>query len=140
MRDGTIELDVKLGEITRMNAWLLQNFGEAGGLFDKIKLCLNEAVENVIRYAFDEASEGRIRVSLGMRTGCIGFELCDNGRLFNPLEQPEPQKIHDLETAQIGGFGIALMRDVATSLEYRHRNGDNVLTAWFCEPETALPR
>ena len=134
MHDSTIELDAELGEITRMNDWLRENFGKADGLFDKIKLCLNEAVENVIRYGFDEVGAGKIRVRLGARTGCIGFELRDNGRLFNPLEQPEPEKIHDLETAQIGGFGIALMRDAASSLEYRRRNGHNVLTAWFCEP------
>jgi anti-sigma regulatory factor (Ser/Thr protein kinase) len=134
MREATIALAVELGEIARMNAWLLEHYGEADGLFDKIKLCLNEAVENIIRYGFDEADKGKIHVRLGTRTGCIGFELCDNGRLFNPLDQPEPQKIHDLETAQIGGFGIALMRDAATSLEYERRNGHNFLKAWFCEP------
>lgn len=134
MRDTAIALNVELGEIARMNAWLLEHYGENDGLFDKIKLCLNEAVENIIRYGFDEAGKGKIQIRLGTRTGCIGFELCDNGRLFNPLEQPEPQKIHDLETAQIGGFGIALMRDAATSLEYERRNGHNVLKAWFCEP------
>jgi len=134
MQDTTIALDVELGEIARMNAWLLECYGEPDGLFDKIKLCLNEAVENIIRYGFDEASKGKIHIRLGTRSGCIGFELDDNGRLFNPLEQPEPQKIHDLEHAQIGGFGIALMRDAATSLEYERRNGHNVLKAWFCEP------
>lgn len=115
-----------------MNAWIAERHAGADEMLQRLKLCLNEAVENVIRYGFDEAGSGQILVQLDSGAECIQFQLRDNGRPFNPLEVPAPGKMHDVGTAQIGGFGIALMRDAATLLEYERVDDQNVLTARFC--------
>ncbi len=133
MADTAITLQADLAEIARMNLWLEANHGASEDVFERMKLCLNEAVENTIRYGFDAGQGGRVEVRLGQKGGCAEIEIIDNGVEFDPLERASPDAMTDLETASIGGFGIVLMREAATSLEYERREGRNVLIARFCE-------
>lgn len=137
MKSAAIALVAELSEIARMNAWIAEHWEGDDEAFHRLKLCLNEAVENVIRHGFDDTVSGRIRIRLDTRTDCAQFELRDNGRPFDPLEAIAPTKMRDIGTAQIGGFGIALMRDAATSLAYGRVDGQNVLTARFCRGDAA---
>ena len=133
MADTAITLGADLAEIARMNLWLEANHGASEDVFERMKLCLNEAVENTIRYGFHAGQGGEVEVRLGQKGGCAEIEIIDNGVEFDPLERASPEAMTDLETASIGGFGILLMREAATSLEYERRGGHNVLTARFCE-------
>ena len=51
----------------------------------------------------------------------------DDGLPFNPLEAPEPDLDSPIETRQIGGLGIHLVRNVTDGLEYRRNEGRNRL-------------
>lgn len=128
-----ITLGVDLAEIARMNLWLEANHGASDDVFERMKLCLNEAVENAIRYGFELGQGGTVEVRLGQKGGCPEVEIIDNGKEFDPLERASAEAMTDLESASIGGFGILLMREAATSLEYERREGCNVLIARFCE-------
>jgi anti-sigma regulatory factor (Ser/Thr protein kinase) len=116
-----------------MNLWLEANHGASEEVFERMKLCLNEAVENTIRYGFEAGQGGEVEVRLGQTGGCAEIEIIDNGRAFDPLERAAPEAMTDLETASIGGFGILLMREAASSLEYERRGDRNILIARFCE-------
>lgn len=133
MAERAILLGADLSEIARMNLWLEASHGGPEEIFERMKLCLNEAVENTIRYGFDAGQGGEIALRLGRSGGCTEVEIIDNGRAFDPLERASPDAMTDLETATIGGFGILLMREAATSMEYQRREGRNVLIARFCE-------
>lgn len=135
MSTATVCLDSDLAEIARMNSWLgdrLVEAGDIGDLGSRIKLCLNEAAENAIRYGFDSVETDALRISLSVRPDCVEMELEDSGRPFNPLDVAEPEEFRDIESAQIGGLGIQLMRSSATDLHYERRAGRNVLKARFC--------
>lgn len=129
-----IDLRRDLAEIARLNAWLAERFREAG-LPDKtagdIKLCLNEMTTNVISYGFPGGGEAEIVVDLDIGGEQAVATLTDNGVPFDPLDVPAAGKITDLETAQIGGFGIMLTRQTASSIAYRRENGRNSLTMIF---------
>jgi anti-sigma regulatory factor (Ser/Thr protein kinase) len=133
MADTAITLGADLAEIARMNLWLEANHGASEEVFERMKLCLNEAVENTIRYGFEAGQGGEVEVRLGQTGGCAEIEIIDNGRAFDPLERAAPEAMTDLETASIGGFGILLMREAASSLEYERRGDRNILIARFCE-------
>jgi len=135
MADTAITLGADLAEIARMNLWLDANHGASEDVFERMKLCLNEAVENTIRYGLKSGQGGKVEVRLGQKGGCAEIEIIDNGVEFDPLERASPEAMTDLESASIGGFGILLMREAATSLEYERREGRNVLTARFCQRE-----
>ncbi|MAZ16674.1 MAG: hypothetical protein CL535_10145 [Ahrensia sp.] len=132
--NARIDLGCSLGEISRLNAWLADRFAEMG-LPEKpagnIKLCLNEAVTNTISYGFADRDGAEISVELDIGDDKAVATLIDNGVAFDPLTVPEAAKITDLETAQIGGFGVKLMRELSSSIDHERAGGRNRLTMRF---------
>ena len=129
-----IDLGCSLGEISRLNAWLADRFAETGvpgKVAGNIKLCLNEAVANTISYGFAEGDDAEIGIELDIGDDIAVATLVDNGVAFDPLSVPEAAKITDLETAQIGGFGVKLMRELSSSIAYEYADGRNRLTMTF---------
>lgn len=129
-----IDLRCELAEVSRLNAWLAERFREAA-LPDKtagdIKLCLNEMAANAISYGFPDGGAAEISVDLDIGKDKAVATLVDNGIAFDPLAAPGAGKITDLETAQIGGFGIMLTRQAASSIRYERTEGRNRLTMTF---------
>ncbi len=132
MGGATIRLENDLGEIERMNRWLAHVHAGTDEQFERIKLCLNEAVENTIRYGYPVGGLGYVDLSLDQGGPCITVVIRDDGKPYDPLARALPDPMRDLESATIGGFGILLMHEAATSLSYAYRAGMNVLTAEFC--------
>ena len=66
------------------------------------------------------ADAGAIAVTLDCEPGApvmvLTFE--DDGRAFNPLEQPAPPKPTSLEAAELGGLGLVMVRKAASRLDY----------------------
>ena len=125
-----LSLGPEVAEIARLNDWLDQaciDSGIAREIADDLKLCLNEAVANTMLYAFDQEPNPRIRVEIEINERCASAVLTDNGRAFDPLALPAPPMPTDLATAQVGGFGVQLIRDSSSSVEYERRDGLNRL-------------
>jgi len=78
---------------------------------------------NVIRYGHPEGGKHEILVWLSLEQDCVIATVEDDGLPFNPLEAPEPDLYSPIETRQVGGLGIHLIRNVTDGLEYR-RDGD----------------
>lgn len=118
-------------EVTRLNAWLDDAFAAAGTVptvAGDLKLCLNEAVANVIGYAFDAVTSPEIDIEIGLSADRAIAVVTDNGRAFDPLSRPSREKLTSLEDAEIGGFGIHLIRDFASALSYQRIGNRNRLT------------
>lgn len=95
----------------------------------KLRLSIEEAVENVVRYAY-EGGIGWLEVgtSLDKDTLLLTVELRDAGVPFNPLELPDPDINASAEDRNIGGLGILLCKKLMDTINYRYENGNNVLT------------
>jgi anti-sigma regulatory factor (Ser/Thr protein kinase) len=95
----------------------------------RLKVIVDELVSNLLLHA--QAQGGHelfIEVKLDRTTA--GLQLCmrDNGQPFNPLEAPAPDVASDLEDRAIGGLGLLLVRQLASSFTYRLEGNSNVLT------------
>ena len=99
------------------------------GLRFKIQLSIEEAVENVVRYAYD-GGIGWIEVgtSLDVDDLLLTVELKDAGVPFNPLDKPDPDITLSAEERQIGGLGIYLCKKLMDSITYHYQDGCNILT------------
>ena len=95
----------------------------------KIRLSIEEAVENVVRYAYED-SVGWMEVgtNLSADTLLLTITLKDAGVQFNPLEKPDPDITLSAEDRQIGGLGIFLCKQLMDEVSYRYDDGCNILT------------
>jgi anti-sigma regulatory factor (Ser/Thr protein kinase) len=120
-----------LSEVARFSERLAQ-LAEAGHLGKKqlfaVTLCADEAITNIISYAFADDGEHRIDVLVRFMPGEVRVEIVDDGRPFDPLTVPSPQVPSDVANAAIGGRGIHLMRSFSDRLHYERVDGRNRLT------------
>ena len=95
----------------------------------KIELSVEEAVENVVSYAY-EGGIGWLEVgtSLDHDSLFLTIELRDAGVPFNPLEMPDPDITLPANERNIGGLGIYLCKKMMDNINYQYVDGNNVLT------------
>lgn len=93
-----------------------------------INLALEEAVVNVMNYAYPKGTSGEINVNASFNEGTLVFTLSDAGTPFDPTQSKEPDLSLEAEDRPIGGLGIHLIRQLMDSIEYRRENGRNILT------------
>lgn len=93
----------------------------------KLNLALEEAVSNVMKYAYPEGEEHEITLTVKIDAGKMIFELSDTGKPFDPTMTEAPDVTLSAEERSIGGLGIFLVKNIMQSVEY-HREGDkNIL-------------
>ena len=95
----------------------------------KLRLSIEEAVENVVRYAYD-GGIGWLEADIHFNQDALllSIELRDAGMPFNPLEKEDPDINQGAEERQVGGLGIFLCKKMMDNIEYRYEDGNNVLT------------
>jgi serine/threonine-protein kinase RsbW len=93
------------------------------------ELAFEEVVSNVVRYAYSDGAAHQIDVSVELSTDAIVLTFLDDGRPFDPSQQPAPVLPSTIEAAPSGGLGLLLMRQRAADMRYeRTPDGKNRLT------------
>ena len=94
----------------------------------KIELSVEEAVDNVVQYAY-EGGIGWLEAgtSLDDKSLVLTIELRDAGVPFNPLEKDDPDITLSAKERPVGGLGIYLCKQMMDSISYRYEDGNNVL-------------
>jgi anti-sigma regulatory factor (Ser/Thr protein kinase) len=121
-------------EFTRIVAWIdsvVARFGLTASTAHALHLCLEEAVLNVISYAFEPNTLHDVHIALWRDGEAIHAEVTDDGRPFNPLSHELPAAPMDLRSAQIGGLGIKLIRGFAAHVSYQRSGSMNRLLLSF---------
>ena len=91
-------------------------------------LALEEVVSNIIAYAYGNRKDHVIKISvIPPVNGSLVLRVEDSGRPFNPLNVAEPDLTYELETCDIGGLGIHLVRKLMDDVSYDYRERKNVL-------------
>ena len=94
----------------------------------KIRLSIEEAVENVVTYAYDDGIGWLEAVTkLNGDKPQLIIELRDAGIPFNPLEHMDPDISLAADERPIGGLGIFLCKQLMDDIQYRYEDGNNVL-------------
>lgn len=93
-----------------------------------LNLALEEAVTNVIMYAYPDGADGLVDIEAILREGSLEFVVSDSGRPFDPTARPEADVTLQAEDRPIGGLGIFLVRHIMDKVDYARINGKNVLT------------
>ena len=125
----TLPNDVQ--EVPRLAAFVEDICEVAGidmGTTMKMNLAIEEAVVNVMNYAYPSGVKGEVRIEAGVREGYVEFVISDDGTPFNPTEVEDADTTLSAEERQIGGLGIFLVKHIMDIVEYKYVDGQNVLT------------
>ena len=93
-----------------------------------LNLALEEAVTNVIMYAYPEGTDGLVDIEAIIRKDSLSFVISDSGQAFDPTAQPDADITESLEERPIGGLGIYLVRNIMDNLSYERSDGKNIFT------------
>ena len=95
----------------------LREMGAGDRAIYLVELAFDELLNNVIRHGFRGSHPRPIDVRAAVGDEIV-FVVEDDGPPFNPLEVPEPDRPASLEEALPGGWGISLVRNAASRMEY----------------------
>ena len=130
-KEYRFELKNYLSELKALHLHL-NNWGEGIGLpadsIPRINICLDELFTNIVSYGFDDDSENIIKFTLICDNSLVIINIEDNGIPFNPLEKIDPDFPDNVESANIGGLGIHIIRKLMDNVSYERKNGKNKLT------------
>ena len=93
-----------------------------------LNLALEEAVSNVILYAYPEGTDGTVDIVTTVVNGILTFVISDTGVAFDPTQKEEADITLSVEERPIGGLGIFLVRQIMDTVDYERRDGHNILT------------
>ena len=93
-----------------------------------LNLALEEAVTNVIMYAYPPGADGLVDIEAIIRKDELQFIISDSGTPFDPTAAPDADVTLDLEDRPIGGLGIFLVRNIMDKVHYQRTDGKNILT------------
>jgi sigma-B regulation protein RsbU (phosphoserine phosphatase) len=121
--------DIKqLTQLTAFVQEVCEQLGFNENLTKKMNLAIEEAVTNVIFYAYPRGIKGDISIEAVSNDVRLKFTIIDSGSPFDPTMKGEADITSSLEDRPIGGLGIHLMRKIMDSINYERIDGHNVLT------------
>jgi anti-sigma regulatory factor (Ser/Thr protein kinase) len=93
-----------------------------------INLVIEEAVSNIIFYAYNDQSKHEIRITISRENGRLTIKITDDGIPFNPLAQEQPDINLPAEERPVGGLGIFLISQIMDDMKYDRNKNENILT------------
>ena len=128
----TLIIDNKLEELKKLPPFiheLEEEYGLSKPVVMSIRLALEEAMVNVINYAYPGRETGRINLKALYKPQerCIRFELTDSGKPFDPTQVEDADLSLGVEDRPVGGLGIFLIRRRMDKMTYKRENGMNKL-------------
>ena len=94
----------------------------------KLNLAIEEAVVNVMNYAYPAGEEGDVDIEAMINDEYLVFVISDSGTPFDPTAKAEVDTTLSAEERGIGGLGIHLIRQIMDTINYERVEGKNVLT------------
>ena len=118
-------------EVPRLNAFVEEVCQTVG--FDEIvtmqvKVAVEEAVVNVMKYAYPTGQRGDVTIEAASNDVRLKFTIIDSGKPFDPTVQAEVDTTLSATERNIGGLGIHIMRQNMDSINYERMDNLNVLT------------
>ena len=129
--EKSIILSNDIAQIGRLETFI-EEIGDSFSLTPEmvfnLNLVLEEAVVNVINYAYPQDKKESIYLSATLHKDSVVFVLTDNGKEFDPTAAPDADITLSAQERPIGGLGIFLIRQIMNEVKYERIEGKNVLT------------
>ncbi len=127
----TLTLENDIREVSKLSSFQKSVFEKMNletSLSRQLRLAIEEAVVNVIEYAYPLGSEGNVEIRMVSDGQQLKVMIIDSGVPFDPTEQESIDTTLGAEDRQIGGLGIHLVRELMDTINYERIDGQNILT------------
>ena len=94
----------------------------------QVNLAIEEAVVNVMNYAYPRGKKGDVTVEAISNDIRLKFVIIDSGTPFDPTVHADVDTTLSAQERPIGGLGIHLVRKIMDSINYERVDNLNVLT------------
>lgn len=128
---NSLQLTNDVNDVPKMAEWVEQIAEEAALAPDKsfqLNLALEEAVVNVMNYAYPGQEGMPILLEAEIMEDRIDFLIDDSGIPFDPTQKEDPDVTLSAEERPIGGLGIMLVRQFMQNISYEYKDGHNRLS------------
>ena len=126
-----IVLQNDIAQVPQMNDFVKEFVAGAGiemKTARKIQLAVEEAVTNVMNYAYPKGAVEDIILCAKWNGKRLKFVITDSGAPFDPTSTSTADITLSAEERPIGGLGILLSRSLMDSVNYERIDGKNILT------------
>ena len=127
----SLVLPCDLQEVPRLNDFVeevCQGVGFDELLTMSIKVAVEEAVVNVMKYAYPSGQQRDVTIEAASNDVRLKFSIIDSGQPFDPTVQSEVDTTLSAKERKIGGLGIHIIRKNMDSINYERIDNCNVLT------------
>ena len=127
----TITLKNNVSDVPRLCSFLDSVYAKMNiepSLAKKLRLAVEEAVVNVMEYAYSASRVGSIEVRVMTDGHLLKVMIIDMGAPFDPTTIAKVDTSLSAKERKIGGLGIFLVREIMDSINYERVDDRNVLT------------
>ena len=126
-----VKLSPRLSELRAMST-MVEKFGDAHQLplpkVFVINLTLDELITNVATHgSFGDVPNPEIEVHLKVDNDVLILTMEDNGDMFDPTIDTKPDTTSSLQSREVGGLGLHLVKSFADRVSYEFAGGRNRL-------------
>ena len=96
-----------------------------------VNLILEEILVNIIKYGYEDEDSHEIEVQVEVAEEEVAITVIDDGKEFNPLTVPGPDRSGSAMDRLEEGLGLQFVRHMRNAMEYRREDGKNILRIWI---------
>jgi anti-sigma regulatory factor (Ser/Thr protein kinase) len=121
------EMAAKMGAVSRFVTWAeraaLRHSYLSKAAINAMRVCIQELVSNIVLHT--KSVDGPPTVRVALKIGMAGIIVCieDNGPPFDPMTQAPIEVDTDLASADRGGRGLRIVRNMSRRMSYE-RSGE----------------
>ena len=129
--DETLTLNNDIRQVPKLNAFtdsVAEKLHLDNSLAYQLRLATEEAVVNVMKYAYPVETQGEITISVMSDGHRLKMIIVDNGIPFDPTMIEKTDTSLSAEERPLGGLGFLLVRELMDTINYERENNQNILT------------
>ena len=124
-----VTLPARVSELRDL-ATMVEDFGDANNLpapkVFAVNLELDELITNTVTHgSFEAGIDPRIDIHLRVESDILILTMEDNGSPFDPTLDTDPNTAAPLESRNVGGLGLHLVKNFANRISYEFVEGKN---------------
>jgi anti-sigma regulatory factor (Ser/Thr protein kinase) len=121
-----------LGEMIGFISRFARERGFTEKRIKQVELAAEEALINVVKYAYPHQGERDVEVRCETaKGGRLDIHISDGGIPFHSEDVAPPDLKAGISERKVGGLGLLLMEKMADGVHRRRRGGRNILTLTF---------